>query len=233
MSNNQQNQNKEENLSKYDTALGLVQLRQMLNANLMQENSRLFILVFVLIIGVVIALTNYAIVIKKNTPPYYITVNENNQYLAPIPLHEPMYNENTMKSKTIQVSKILMRYDYFSYLQQINDNRFLFTTDGWDSYKKALENSQTLEMIKQYKMIVKFEPTSAPVLLRHGTMNDGRYAWEFEMKGNFQTQKQDPQSKMIIPINYEAKVKVLWVREGIHKYEDGVAVQRFELSFMK
>lgn len=238
MSKNQTNQNvnnQTNNISpeeaQYNTSLQLVQLRQMTNANLMQENSRLFVLVFFLIVGVFISLANYAIIIKKNTPPYYVTVNENNQYLEPIPLYEPMYKINEMKVKSMQATEKLMSYNFTDYITQININRPFFSEKGWESYNNALKNSQTLEMIRDNKMIVNFKVRNSPTLIREGVLDDGRYAWEFELRGEVQTHRQDPNSRFIVPVNYKAKVKIIWVREGIHKYEEGIAIQRYELVY--
>lgn len=229
----QQNNGQPTNTNPYDVATHMVQMRQMINSNLMQENSRLFFLLLALLVGVFIALGNYAIIIKKNTPPYYIPVNSQNQYLAPTPLQEPMYSDEAIKARSIQVSEVLFRYDFTSYIGQINDNRHLFTEKGWESYNTALKNSQTLDMIRNNKMIVKFKPRSAPVILENnkGVLPDGRYAWEVEIAGEVQTQYFNATSRQMVPQNHLATVKMMWVREGIHKYEDGVAIQRYELIY--
>ena len=218
-------------LEEYETGRSLIKFRQMVNANLMQENRRLFSLLFLLMVAVAVSIGCMYVVQKRNAPPYYVTTNENNQYVAPTPLHEPLYDDNGMKARALRMLQGLMSYDYFNYIQQINEKRYWFTDDGWESYRKALEDSQTLDMINAYRMIVKFKPTKTPEIIRQGVLKDGSYAWQIEIVGEFMTQRLDPKTNQIEGRRTPAKVNLLLAREGLHKYEDGIAIRQFNLVF--
>lgn len=211
----------------------IVNSKQMQNINIKQDNSRLFVINILAIILFLLSMLIFSIIYQQKNPPYYIMVNDNNQYLAPTPLIEPMYQENTIKGFALQMAEELVKYDFTDYLSEVNDKRPLFTESGWDSYKHALEDSQTIESIKEYKMIVHFKPLKSPVILKQGVLPNGVYAWEVEMLGNLQTTKQDVVTKLLEPRNFYAKIKLILTRAEMHKYKDGIAIQRFELTYPK
>jgi len=71
-------------------------------------------------------------------------------------------------------------YNFVNYRNELKNASQYFTRDGWGQFLDALKASQSLEIVKQKKLIVSAVATRAPVILQKGPLA-GRYAWRIQM----------------------------------------------------
>jgi intracellular multiplication protein IcmL len=71
-------------------------------------------------------------------------------------------------------------YDFVNYKQQLDHTSHYFTTDGWQSFKLALDNSNNLNKVIEKKLVVYAVAQGSPVILSQGVVNN-KFTWKVQM----------------------------------------------------
>lgn len=117
---------------------------------------------------------------KQPVPPQYIPLNADGTYIKLDPLSAEK-SEGDVQKFALAAIKSLYKYDYINYSEQIQSASYYFTEEGWNNYLDEYEKSQTLQAVKENKLIVTVKPESIPIVLKKGLV-DGIFVWEIQTK---------------------------------------------------
>lgn len=168
---------------------------------------------------VVIALLIAGIVtvfMMAHTKQIYFATTSDGRIISIIPLNEPYRSDADVVAWAAGAAQNTMRFDYINYrnsLQQAHDS--YFTPDGWESFNRALKESNILDSLQQYKLVVSLKVNAAPEIANKGNMN-GVYTWDLRFPitigydGN-----QPPQASKATLILRVERVSTLQNPEGI------------------
>lgn len=97
-----------------------------------------------------------------------------------LPVTQPINPADVLSWSTESAIEIY-NYDYLNYQYILKKIKPLFTTAGYESYLKALEDSKNLELVKSKKLFVSAVPTGEPFISKEGMSEEGVYKWEVQM----------------------------------------------------
>jgi hypothetical protein len=117
--------------------------------------------------------------------PYYKyrTLSPQNEQAALVPLDKPNMTERAMLSWAINSITEVMTLGFGDFDKQIMKQRHRFTSEGWDSFLKAMAKEDVREAFKSRQLVLTTVPSDVPVMVAQGIdyAGDGEYKWEIEM----------------------------------------------------
>ncbi len=112
--------------------------------------------------------------------PKYFATSINGRITPLFALNEPNQSDSAVLQWANQAAIAAFSYNFVNYRTELQASSGFFTSEGWDQFLKALEDSNNLVAVKAKKLIVSAVATRAPVILQKGVLN-GRYAWRVQM----------------------------------------------------
>lgn len=98
-----------------------------------------------------------------------------------LPTNQAMLATNEVLSWSTESVLEICNYDYLNYQYTLKKIKPLFTSAGYESYIKALEDSKNLDLVKSKKLFVSAVPTSEPFISKEGVSDEGVYKWEVQV----------------------------------------------------
>lgn len=98
-----------------------------------------------------------------------------------LPINQSMLTANEVMSWSTESVLEIYNYDYLNYQYTLKKIKPLFTSAGYESYIKALEDSKNLDLVKSKKLFVSAVPTSEPFISKEGVSDEGIYRWEVQV----------------------------------------------------
>lgn len=98
-----------------------------------------------------------------------------------LPINQAMLASNEVLSWSTESVLEICNYDYLDYQYTLKKIKPLFTSAGYESYLKALEDSKNLDLVKSKKLYVSAVPTSEPFISKEGVSEEGVYKWEVQV----------------------------------------------------
>ena len=160
-----------------EDALTAVALRN----NFYRDGQRKMILVLLVSIAAnfVLALMLVYIIMHPPAPKYFAT-SINGRITPLFPLNEPNQSDSAVLQWANQAAIAAFTYNFVNYRTELQASSGFFTSDGWDQFLSALQQSNNLDAVKAKKLIVSAVATRAPIILQKGLLN-GNYAWRVQM----------------------------------------------------
>jgi intracellular multiplication protein IcmL len=112
--------------------------------------------------------------------PKYFATSINGRITPLFPLNEPNQSDSAVLQWANQAAIAAFTYNFVNYRTELQASSGFFTSDGWDQFLTALQQSNNLDAVKAKKLIVSAVATRAPIILQKGILN-GRYAWRVQM----------------------------------------------------
>lgn len=112
-------------------------------------------------------------------------------------------------------------YNFMNYHDAIKYIKSFFTQPGYDSYVKALDDANNLEILTSKKMIVYAVPRGGATVEKEGVM-DGIYTWEIKVPLLVSYQNKDGVVERKIDVNVEV------VRQPYQASERGYAIHAIQ-----
>lgn len=117
--------------------------------------------------------------------PQYFATTFDGKLIPLIPLNQPNLEDNALLLWATESAVAAYTFNFVNYRKALQDIRIFFTKDGYQSFLKALKDSNNLEAVQTKKLVVSAVPTGAPVILNKGIYNDGSqlgvYGWLVEL----------------------------------------------------
>lgn len=119
-------------------------------------------------------------IITHPPAPKYFATSINGRITPLFPLNEPNQSDSAVLQWANQAAIAAFTYNFVNYRSELQAASGFFTSDGWDQFLTALQQSNNLDAVKAKKLIVSAVATRAPIILQKGILN-GRYAWRVQM----------------------------------------------------
>ena len=128
--------------------------------------------VIVLLIGTVIGL-----VLTIQVKQIYFATTSDGRIIPIVPLSDEYRTKAEVITWAAETAKNVMRFDYADYRARLQQSSYSFTTAGWDSFNKALNDSKMLDAVQARKLVVTMDIKAAPEIINSGVRN-GVYTWD-------------------------------------------------------
>jgi intracellular multiplication protein IcmL len=139
--------------------------------------SRLNILLTIALIVALLACIGLAL--RKPDIKYFATSSTG----AIMPLNaldDPVMSVNQVLTWSTNAITKAYTFSFANYRQELQSSRDLFTTEGWEGFQTALQESGNLKAVVDSKFVTTAAPRGAPVVVGEGYIS-GRYAWKIEV----------------------------------------------------
>jgi len=176
----------------------------------------IFCLILMSMIGIMVLAGLYERTIKP-TPEFFPTTLDG-KLVAPIPLSQPGISTPALLEWAVEAIITSYTFNFVDYEKVISDASIYYTQAGYQDYRKALIESNTVGSVQRRKYVLSAVPTYAPIILKESAISDGTWSWQvqFPMILTFQNIKEVIKKDMI--------VTMLIVRVPITESPTGIAI---------
>lgn len=160
-----------------EDALTVVALRN----KFYKDSQRKVLLALIIAILVNFVLAGMLVYMILNPPaPRYFATSINGRITPLFPLDQPNQSDSAVLQWANQAAIASFTYNFVNYRDELQASSGFFTSEGWDQFLGALQQSNNLDAVKAKKLIVSAVATRAPIILQKGVLN-GSYAWRVQM----------------------------------------------------
>ena len=146
-----------------------------------RDGQRKMVLILLVSMAVNFVLASILVYVITHPPaPQYFATSINGRITPLFPLNEPNQSDSAVLQWANQAAIAAFTYNFVNYRSELQASSGFFTSDGWDQFLTALEQSNNLDAVKAKKLIVSAVATRAPIILQKGLLN-GNYAWRVQM----------------------------------------------------
>lgn len=160
-----------------EDALAAVALR---NQFYRDGQRKLVIALILSLIANIIAFGMLIYIMTHPPKPKYFATSINGRITPLFPLNEPNQSDSAVLQWANLAAIAAFTYNFVNYREELQASSGFFTSDGWQQFLTALEQSNNLDAVKAKKLIVSAVATRAPIILQKGLLN-GRYSWRIQM----------------------------------------------------
>ena len=143
------------------------------------QRKMILVLLVSMVANFVLASMLVYIILHPPAPKYFAT-SINGRITPLFPLNEPNQSDSAVLQWANQAAIAAFTYNFVNYRTELQASSGFFTSDGWDQFLTALQQSNNLDAVKAKKLIVSAVATRAPIILQKGILN-GKYAWRVQM----------------------------------------------------
>jgi intracellular multiplication protein IcmL len=152
-----------------------------------KEGSRkLKIAIYVSLFCLILSSISAFLAVSKEGERAYFAADESGQYVELITLDRPNHKSAVVSQ---WLSDALIDTFDFNYLnmKQVLNNKSIewFTDSGRNSLITSISETGSFSVIVKEKLIVQLNLIRAPVLVREGVSNSGKYEWLLQVEGKF------------------------------------------------
>lgn len=112
--------------------------------------------------------------------PEFFATTPDGRLVAPLPLSDPALSAPALLEWVVEASTSCYAFNFVDYEKSILAASKYFTKVGYQNYRKALIDSNVIELVRTSRFVVSATPTSAPVVLKETVVN-GIYAWQVQL----------------------------------------------------
>lgn len=143
-----------------------------------QQKLMFAMLIMVIVIFVMGFMLTY--IITHPPEPKYFATSINGRITPLTALTEPNQSDSAVLQWANQAAIAAFTYNFVNYRDELEASSAFFTTEGWQQFMEALQQSNNLEQVKAKKLIVSAVATRAPIILQKGVLSD-RFSWRVQM----------------------------------------------------
>ena len=150
----------------------------------------------------------------------YFATTSDGRIIPIVPLSEAYRSQADVVTWAASTAQNVMRFDYNDYrarLQQVSSD---FTPTGWDSFNKALKDSNIIDAIGARKLVLNLFINGAPEITSAGVRN-GVYTWDLRMPVTIKFDGAEP------PQPYSATLLLRVVRVSTLQNADGISIEQW------
>lgn len=160
-----------------------------LNRNAFYRDGYRLMMKISIVQGVVIAVLVFCIatlIMTVHTKQIYFATTSDGRIISLVPLDQPYRSDAEVVTWAAQTSQSVMRFGYHDFKDRLQQSSNSFTTAGWDTFSKALKESNIIDAITARKLVVTMDLGAAPEIKSEGA-KDGVYTWylKFPVSINF------------------------------------------------
>lgn len=151
------------------------------------------------------------------TPEFFPTTPDG-KLVAPTPLSQPGMSTPALLEWAVESIITSYTFNFVDYEKVISDASIYYTQAGYQDYRKALIEANTVGAVQRKKYVLSAVPTYAPIILKEGASADGSWSWHvsFPLILTFQNIKEVIKKDMV--------VSMVIVRVPITESPNGIAI---------
>jgi len=167
------------------------------------------IVIVVLIAGLV------SLILSIDTKRIYFATTSDGRIINIVPLNEPYRSQADVISWASGTAQNVMRFGYHDYRERLQQASADFTTTGWDSFSKALKESNIIEAVSARKLVVTMDIDAAPEITQDFVKN-GVHTWYLRFPVTIKFDGDQPPAAIHITLLLQiVRVSTLQSPEGI------------------
>lgn len=112
--------------------------------------------------------------------PEYFATSADGRITPLVPISEPYVPQEALLTWVSQAVTQAYTFDHVHQKEQLSRMRELFTAQGFESHRKALEESGLWEAVSQRRLITQVVTAAPPLVTNQGVLAR-RYAWRLEV----------------------------------------------------
>lgn len=143
-----------------------------------QQKLMFALLVAVAVIFIIGSMLAY--ILTHPPEPKYFATSINGRITPLTALNEPNQSDSAVLQWANQAAIAAFTYNFVNYRDELESTSGFFTSDGWQQFLQALQDSNILDQVKAKKLIVSAVATRAPIILQKGVLS-GRFSWRVQM----------------------------------------------------
>ena len=154
-----------------------------LNRNSFYRDGYRLLLRLSIIQGIVIAILIAGIIslfLSIENKRIYFATTSDGRIIQIVPLADPYRTTGEVTEFAARTARNVMSFDYHDYRDNLQRVSADFTTTGWDSFSKALKESNIIDAVTAHKLVVSMRIGGAPEI-RQALVKDGVYTWYLQM----------------------------------------------------
>lgn len=144
-----------------------------------RQNKMLLALFFTVVTVFFISLFLLYMVTHPPKAKYFAT-SINGRITPLTALSEPNQSDSSILQWANSAAVASYSYNFVNYRDELLAASTYFTTNGWQQFIDALQQSNNLDSVKAKKLIVSAVATRAPIILQKGVLN-GSFSWRIQM----------------------------------------------------
>ncbi len=150
----------------------------------------------------------------ENKRIYFATTSDG-RIIRIVPLNEPYRSQAEVIEFAARTARNVMRFGYHDYRERLQQVSSDFTTTGWESFSKALKESNIIEAVTARKLVVTLDIEAAPEI-KQAFVKNGVYTWYLQFPITIQFQGDQPPAAIHTMLLMQvARVSTLQSSEGI------------------
>lgn len=173
--------------------------------------------------GIIIALLIAGIVsllLSIETKHIYFATTADGRIINIVPLNEPYRSQADVIAWAAGTAQNVMRFGYHDYrerLQQVSSN---FTPTGWESFTKALKESNIIEAVSARKLVVTMDIEAAPEI-KNAFVKNGVYTWYLQFPITIKFDGEQP------PAAIHTQLLLQIVRVSTLQNPEGISIEQW------
>lgn len=182
-----------------------------------------------LLIGLLGAATGFLVFLLitlqslRDPAPVFFKAGPNAELIQQVPLDQANITPNVLFNWLVQGMISAHSFNFVNYTSRLEAARDFFTSEGYESFTRALGEAKILENVLAKKYVFRGMPTAAPQIIKEGVLAN-RYLWKVKFPMNFQYRNVGES------LFDAADLSILLVRVPTTESPYGVKILRYELD---
>lgn len=173
-----------------------------------------------LFVLMVLVATIIGLVLTIQTKQVYFATTSDGRIIPIVTLSESYRSQAEVVTWAAETTKSVMSFDYADYRARLQQSSYSFTTTGWDSFNKALKDSNMIEAVTAHKLVVTMDIKAAPEIISSSVRN-GVYTWD--VKFPVLIRMEGPESPQ--PLLADLLLRI--VRVSTLQNADGISIEQW------
>jgi intracellular multiplication protein IcmL len=128
------------------------------------------------IVILVLASAIISMIMSVEDKRVYFATTSDGRIINIVPLNEPYRSQADVVAWAAGTAQNVMRFGYHDYRERLQQASTSFTTTGWESFSKALKESNIIDALTARKLVVSMDIDAAPEI-KQTFVKNGVYTW--------------------------------------------------------
>ena len=155
----------------------------------------------------------------ENKRIYFATTSDG-RIISIVPLNEPYRSQADVIAWAAGTAQNVMRFGYHDYRERLQQVSADFTTTGWESFSKALKESDIIDAVTARKLVVTMDIEAAPEI-KQSFVKQGVYAWYLQFPVTIKFDGDQP------PAAIRTMLFLQIVRVSTLQNPDGISIEQW------
>jgi intracellular multiplication protein IcmL len=180
---------------------------------------RVSLIQLVVIVFLIASLVGMAMLIK--TRQVYFATTSDGRIIPIVALSEEFRSQADVITWAAETAQNVMSFGYNDYRARLQQVEGDFTPTGWDSFNKALKDSNILDAVQARKLDISLVINAAPEIINAGVRDGVHYSWDLRFPVTIKFDGAEP------PQPISAKLLLRIARVSTLENPDGISIEQW------